>query len=210
MRHDLLAAVHHPDEIDAHTRVPVFIPVVVGVDPARGAGDARIVDEDVDLTPRAHDLRNAECDRFPIRHVHVHAEPLHAEFRHLVGDSICRIDLGAYTDVSSVASVASRSQFTLAGLGAADARFTAGELVFTSGFDLYQDIRLAIRASVGDDITLATPLFADIPPGAELLITAGCTKRRDEDCVAIFDNVLNFGGPFVDAPTLGEQAGEDA
>jgi hypothetical protein len=50
-------------------------------------------------------------------------------------------------------------------------------------------------------IVLDTDMVYGIEVGDELTLIAGCRGRFAEDCVAKFDNVLNFGGqPHAPGP----------
>lgn len=110
-----------------------------------------------------------------------------------VGDSKCNKDLTSFTHAFTVTSVTSRSIFTCSGLAQATDYFTNGQATFADG--LHAGLPLLIRAhTTGGIITLAVPLIADIVIGQTGTIVAGCLKRKTEDCITKFNNVLNFGG----------------
>lgn len=124
-----------------------------------------------------------------------------------LGDAKCGLDLGPFTFAVTVTGVTSRSVFTCSGLAQAADYFTEGMFTFDDG--LHADLPLLIRLhEAGGLIRLAVPLLADVVIGQTGVIVAGCLKRRGEDCRDKFDNVLNFGGVGVDAPTAEELVGQ--
>lgn len=72
--------------------------------------------------------------------------------------------------------------------------FDEGELTFTSGPNA--GIRRKVKTfSTGDGtFTLALPLYGTVAVGQTYTATSGCLKRREEDCLGKYGNVLNFGG----------------
>lgn len=48
--------------------------------------------------------------------------------------------------------------------------------------------------ALGGVITLSLPMLLTVAVGNSFSIVAGCRKRLAEDCVAKFNNVLNFQG----------------
>jgi hypothetical protein len=74
---------------------------------------------------------------------------------------------------------------------------------------LHEGLSLLVKEhDTGGVIKLAVPLLADMVVGQTGVIIAGCLKRRDEDCKTKFNNVINFGGAGVDAPTVAELIGQ--
>ena len=111
----------------------------------------------------------------------------------VTGDSKCNKSLTSFTHTATVTSVTSRSIFTCSALAQATDYFTNGKATFTTG--LHLALPLLIRAhTTGGIITLAVPLIADITVGQTGVVIAGCLKRKTEDCITKFNNVLNFGG----------------
>lgn len=82
--------------------------------------------------------------------------------------------------------------------------FGEGMLTWTSGANSGLQAKVKSYASDGT-FTLALPMLGTVAIGNTYNVVAGCRKRRDEDCVTKFNNVLNFGGepdrPGVDALT---------
>lgn len=110
-----------------------------------------------------------------------------------LGDADCGVALGPYTVTGSVTSVTSQQQFTSAARTEPDDRFAAGELTWTSGPK--NGLKALVRSSTAAGvITLAVPSVHTILPGDTYSLVWGCKKRRDEDCKAVFNNVLRFGG----------------
>jgi uncharacterized phage protein (TIGR02218 family) len=109
------------------------------------------------------------------------------------GDGKCNKDLTSFTHAFTVTSVTSRSIFTCSGLAQAADYFANGQVTFVDG--LHGGLPLLVRAhATGGVINLAVPLIADIVVAQTGSIIAGCLKRKAEDCITKFDNVLNFGG----------------
>lgn len=120
------------------------------------------------------------------------------------GDGKCNKDLTAFTHTFTVTGVTSRSIFTCSSLAHATDYFTLGKATFDDG--LHGGLPLLIRAHItGGVITLAVPLIADIVVAQTGVVVAGCMKRRAEDCITKFDNVLSFGGQ--DGVTIEELVG---
>lgn len=114
-----------------------------------------------------------------------------------LGDSRCQKDLTAFTFSATVASVASRSQFTLSGVSQADGYFANGALRFTSGANngFAFDIRNWTQSTSRVDLWL--PAIKDIQVGDTLSIVAGCDKQA-VTCRTKFNNIINFQGfPFL-------------
>lgn len=129
--------------------------------------------------------------------------------RHRLGGPGCLKDLTAFTHTFTLTGVTSRIQITASGLAQAADYFSNGLIIFDDG--LYAGLELLISShATGGVINLAEALYEDAVVGQTGTIIAGCLKRRDEDCVAKFDNVLNNGALGVDSPPLSHYAGQDA
>lgn len=82
--------------------------------------------------------------------------------------------------------------------------YAEGVITFTSGANagLSQKVKTHI---VGNVLSLSLPMLSTVAPGDALSIYGGCRKRLAEDCIAKFNNVLNFQGephlPGIDALT---------
>ena len=71
--------------------------------------------------------------------------------------------------------------------------FDEGEITFNSGAN--SGISAKVKSyAVDGTFTLALPLLGTVAIGNTYTAIAGCRKRLAEDCVAKFNNVLNFGG----------------
>jgi uncharacterized phage protein (TIGR02218 family) len=115
-----------------------------------------------------------------------------------LGDSRCRIDLGAPTHNGSgtVASVISKFDFTASGIGAfASGIFSRGKIVWTSGDNagLAIEVKAHSQGTPNARLSLFLPMPRPIQVGDTFSITAGCDKRL-ETCRDRFANVVNFGG----------------
>lgn len=110
-----------------------------------------------------------------------------------LGDSRCTKDLAGFTHAGTVTAVASQYQFTAAALAQADDYFGEGEVEWLTGANA--GLRHKVRAfASGGVFTLAEAAIYSIGVTDTFIPIAGCRKRRTEDCVGKFDNVLNFGG----------------
>lgn len=124
-----------------------------------------------------------------------------------LGDSKCTKVLTSFTHAFTITTVTSRAQFTASGLAQAADYFTEGTVIFDDG--LHVGLRLLVKEhDTGGVIKLAVPLLADMVVNQTGVIIAGCLKRRTEDCKTKFNNVINFGGAGVDAPTVEELVGQ--
>jgi uncharacterized phage protein (TIGR02218 family) len=124
-----------------------------------------------------------------------------------LGDAKCTKVLTSFTHTFEITSVANRAQFTDSALAQDADYFTEGEVIFDDG--LHEGLSLLVKEhETGGVIKLAVPLLADMVVGQTGVIIAGCLKRRDEDCKTKFNNVINFGGAGVDAPTVEELVGQ--
>jgi uncharacterized phage protein (TIGR02218 family) len=109
----------------------------------------------------------------------------------------CALDLAPYTHNGSVVSVTSQSEFVLTfgspSAAMVDDYFGEGQLQFTSGQN--SGVSAKIKTFNSSGLTnLALPVFGQISPGDTVTAIAGCRGRFEEDCVAKFNNWLNFVG----------------
>ena len=117
-----------------------------------------------------------------------------------LGDSMCGVDLGPWTETGTITGVTSKQVFTDSSRAEADDYFGEGLLTWTGG--LNDGLTQKVKTYASDTFTLALPMIFDVQVGDTYSVIAGCRKRLDEDCVTKFDNVLNFQGephrPTVD------------
>ena len=117
-----------------------------------------------------------------------------------LGDSMCGVDLGPWTETGTITGVTSKQVFTDSSRAEADDYFGEGLLTWTGG--LNDGLTQKVKTYASDTFTLALPMIFDVQVGDTYSVIAGCRKRVDEDCVTKFDNVLNFQGephrPTVD------------
>lgn len=122
-----------------------------------------------------------------------------------LGDAMCGIDLGDYTVTGTVTGVTSNQVFADSSRTEADDWFAEGVLTWTGGLNEGLRHKVKSYASATDTFTLALPATYTVQVGDTYSVHAGCRKRVDEDCIAKFDNVLNFQGephrPTVDELT---------
>lgn len=114
--------------------------------------------------------------------------------RYRLGDAKCSLDItgSPFTVTGAATSVASRYAFTDTARAEVDDYFGAGEVRFTSG--LNDGLRFLVRTYATDQFTLANPTPFTITIADTYEAVAGCRKRHAEDCIAKFDNGVNFGG----------------
>lgn len=125
------------------------------------------------------------------------------DFPSPAGNNFCRLDVAGYTYAGTVTSVTDNGTFSAAGMSQGDGGFTEGILTWTSGANL--GLRAKIRAYASKTFELVLPMARDVVIGDTFDAVIGCAKRFEEDCVARFENALNFQGephrPGVDALT---------
>lgn len=110
-----------------------------------------------------------------------------------LGDARCTKDLASFTHAGTVTAVASEYQFTASGLAQAADYFGEGEIEWLTGANA--GLRHKVRTHAGGGVfTLAWAAIYPIGVGDTFTAIAGCRKRKAEDCVTKFDNVLNYGG----------------
>lgn len=90
--------------------------------------------------------------------------------------------------------VAAQREFTCTAISAqAEDFFTSGKVVWTGGANagLSKEVK---KHTAGGTLLLQETMPYAIDEGDAFTLYAGCTKRFAEDCVAKFDNALNFRG----------------
>jgi len=121
----------------------------------------------------------------------------------VLGDGACKFDLNTAGYVIDIAvnSVEDGQYFLWPELdGFGPDWFTGGRVLVLSGAGegLWAPIRSDQVEGAGREITLWAPIRAEIRPGDQVRLTAGCDKRMNT-CRLKFDNLLNFQG-FPDIP----------
>lgn len=117
------------------------------------------------------------------------------------GDSRCGFNAASVTFSGSVTSVTDNRTFNDSSRSEATDYYTKGKIKFTGGLNqgLYMDIKA--YALSGGAFQLQLPMPFTIQIGDTFLVTAGCRKRFAEDCIAKFNNGVNFRG-FPHIPGL--------
>jgi uncharacterized phage protein (TIGR02218 family) len=95
----------------------------------------------------------------------------------------------AHQQTDTVQSVTSSSEFT-GNLGFPDDWFGAGTVRFTSGDNA--GIEKEVETYVSDTYTLWVAMPFPVEVGDTFVASAGCRKRKDQDCIDKHDNVLNM------------------
>jgi hypothetical protein len=74
--------------------------------------------------------------------------------------------------------------------------YLGGLLTWTSGLNVNKSFEVKRHETVmgNIEIELVLPVFNPMVIGDTYTIQAGCLKRKDEDCIARFDNIVNFQG----------------
>lgn len=124
--------------------------------------------------------------------------------RYQLGDSRCTVDLVPLTFTGTITSVTSPQVFRDSARTEALEWFTEGVFTFTGGAN--DGLSQKVKGYLADGtFTLSLPMLQTVTIGDTYSVITGCIKRFDEDCVAKFDNGLNFGGephrPGIDALT---------
>lgn len=120
-----------------------------------------------------------------------------------LGDAMCMVDLGPWTETGAITSVTSKQVFTDTSRTEADDYFGEGILTWTGG--LNTGLSQKVKTYASDTFTLSLPMIFNVQVGDTYSVVAGCRKRLDEDCATKFGNELNFQGephrPTVDELT---------
>ena len=121
-----------------------------------------------------------------------------------LGDTLCTEALGPWTHTATVTTATSNQVFTASSLVQAADYFGEGVLTWTGGLNVGLSQKVKTH-DTGGVLTLSLAMFQTVQVGDTFSVIAGCRKRMAEDCIAKFDNVLNFQGephlPGIDAVT---------
>ncbi|WP_412562798.1 DUF2163 domain-containing protein [Thalassobius sp. MITS945101] len=122
----------------------------------------------------------------------------------VLGDADCGVNLNGagYRTEQPVAEVISASELNFAAFGGFEAGwFSRGRLEVLTGaaVGLRAPVKLDEQIDSGRRITLWEPLRAELLPGDQIALFAGCDKRF-ATCRLKFNNALNFQG-FPDIPS---------
>jgi uncharacterized phage protein (TIGR02218 family) len=113
-----------------------------------------------------------------------------------LGDARCRKDLTSFTVDHTVTTATSRQVFTASGASEAADYFKEGQITWLTGENAgYSEKVRSFSAGV---FTLSKAMPFAVANADTFTAIAGCQKRVAEDCLAKFDNVLNFQGePYL-------------
>jgi len=110
-----------------------------------------------------------------------------------LGDSKCQVDLTPFTFSGSVEAVSADGLvITDSTQTEANGFFDYGKITMTSGPSI--GLSVEIKTYTVGVINLQLQLAQGIEVGDTFSIQVGCGKRFNEDCVARFDNAINFRG----------------
>lgn len=118
---------------------------------------------------------------------------LSRDCRHDLGDSGCKVSLGALTSTSTVSSVVTAKSKFRTGLTQANGFFNGGLLTWTSGANngLKSEVKTYLNANGEIELNLETPFSIAVSDGFS--VYRGCDKTVST-CKDVFNNVVNFGG----------------
>ena len=109
-----------------------------------------------------------------------------------LGDALCSVNLATYTFTGTLTGVTSKQVITDTARVEATDYFADGIFTFTSGNNT--GLSGKVKTSAAGVLTMMLPFLQTPLVGDTYSISAGCQKRLAEDCIAKFNNVLNFQG----------------
>ena len=110
-----------------------------------------------------------------------------------LGDARCAKVLTSFTYTGTLTGATSNQVFRDSARAEEVNWFDEGEITWTGGANDGLSAKIKSHAADGT-FTLALPMYGTVAIGDTYSVVAGCRKRLAEDCVAKFDNVLNFVG----------------
>lgn len=121
-----------------------------------------------------------------------------------LGDAMCTVDIedAAFTKTGTLTHVTSKQVFRDSGRAEAADFFGEGLFTFDTGDNAGLSQKVKVHAANGT-FTLSLPMIMTVAVGNTYTVVAGCRKRLAEDCIAKFDNALNFQGE-PHRPTMDE------
>lgn len=114
-----------------------------------------------------------------------------------LGDARCGVDVEALRVAGTVTAVADRRTFTDSARAQVSDYFGAGVCTWSGG--LNDGLAMEVRTFAAGVFVLQQPMPFNVQVGDTYSVVPGCRKRRDEDCQAKYNNVINFRG-FPDVP----------
>lgn len=110
-----------------------------------------------------------------------------------LGDARCGVNLATFTVTGTIDSVASNREFTDAARTEANNWFTGGKFTLTSGLNI--GLGMEVKSSTAAGVIKLHELMPfDIAAGDTYSMSAGCAKRKTEDCIGKFNNGVNHRG----------------
>jgi uncharacterized phage protein (TIGR02218 family) len=114
--------------------------------------------------------------------------------QHDLGDSRCQVNLASHTVTGSVTSgITNNRQFTDSVRTETTDRFTGGKITWLTGANAGLSMEVK-RSTAAGLIELHEQMPYTIIVGDTYSMYTGCKKRLTEDCIATFNNAVNFGG----------------
>lgn len=115
--------------------------------------------------------------------------------RAVLGDTRCKVALGAFTSSGTVNTVTSRQVFISNAMTQAAGYFSSGEVQWLTGANAGR--RMEIKEFSNKQFTLVLPMPNNVTVGDTFNAIAGCDKTFNT-CFTKFSNAVNFRGePYV-------------
>lgn len=110
-----------------------------------------------------------------------------------LGDSRCGVNLAAWTVAGTLTGVTDNREFVDSSRAEAADYFAGGLMTWTGGANA--GLQMEVRAfDAGGTFRLVELMPFDVAIGDTYTVYRGCQKRFAEDCVAKFNNAVNFRG----------------
>jgi uncharacterized phage protein (TIGR02218 family) len=114
--------------------------------------------------------------------------------QHDLGDSRCQVALASHTVTGSITgSISNNRQFVDSTRTETTDRFTAGKITWLTGANAGLSMEVK-RSTAAGLIELHEQMPYTMAIGDTYSVYTGCKKRLTEDCIATFNNAVNFGG----------------
>ena len=109
-----------------------------------------------------------------------------------LGDAKCKIHIADFVVAGRVNTVTLNRTFTDPTLVAVDNWYTGGLVTFTSGFNT--GLSMEVKNFAGTSFTLQEQMPFSIAIGDTFTVYPGCMKEYERDCIAKWNNGINFRG----------------
>lgn len=121
-----------------------------------------------------------------------------ASCMHTLFDIGCAVNSATYRVAGTVGSINANGSIQTA-LAQASGYFQTGAIKFTSGANT--GLTRTVKTFTSGAIYPTSPFPYTVVAGDAFLITPGCDKRQNGDCLSKYNNVIHFKGmPFIPVP----------